>query len=322
MCDGDRLERARLGLGAILLRDSVSTGSNPPPVWYEPCYGEGMADPARRLPANVPGDVFVDQTCIDCDTCRHLAPLIFDDAAGRSYVRRQPETHDELVATLRALVACPVGAIGDEQHRSLTAAAASFPLQIDGPVSELGFHARSSYGATSYLLEHPSGNWMIDSPRWNAGLAAAIGRRGGVSTIFLTHRDDVADAARYAQHFGAQRIIHARDCSAMPDAEILIEGDAAVTYGPCTVVPTPGHTRGHCVLHYGEYLFTGDHLAWDAQRNALTAHPNVCWYDWPTQLRSVARLRELSFSWIFPGHGDRVHLDHSALRSMLGDIAA
>jgi glyoxylase-like metal-dependent hydrolase (beta-lactamase superfamily II)/ferredoxin len=279
-----------------------------------------MADSALRLPTNAPGDVFVDRTCIDCDTCRHLAPAVFDSAAGRSYVRHQPEIGDELAATLRAVVACPVGAIGDEVHRSLTAAAASFPLRVDGPVSELGFHARSSYGASSYLLELPGGNWMIDAPRWNAGLAAAIGRLGAVSTIFLTHRDDVADAARYAQHFGAQRIIHVRDRSAMPDAEIVIEGDDAVTYGPCTIVPTPGHTRGHCVLHYGEYLFTGDHLAWDAQRGALTAHPNVCWYDWPTQLRSVARLRDRSFSWILPGHGERVHLDPLAMRTMLGDV--
>jgi glyoxylase-like metal-dependent hydrolase (beta-lactamase superfamily II)/ferredoxin len=281
-----------------------------------------MADSTLRLANNAPGDVFVDRTCIDCDTCQHLAPSVFDSAGGRSYVRRQPQSDDEIAAALRAVVACPVGAIGDERHRSLTGALAAFPLKIDGPVSDLGFHARSSYGATSYLLELPDGNWMIDSPRWNAGLTAAIGRRGGISTIFLTHRDDVADAARYARHFGAQRIIHTYERSAMPDAEIVIEGDDAVTCGPCTIVPTPGHTRGHCVLHFGDYLFTGDHLAWDAQRSALTAHPNVCWYDWPTQLRSVARLRDLSFSWILPGHGERVHLDPSVMDAMLGQVAA
>jgi glyoxylase-like metal-dependent hydrolase (beta-lactamase superfamily II)/ferredoxin len=281
-----------------------------------------MADSTLRLATNAPGDVFVDRTCIDCDTCQHLAPSVFDRAGGRSHVRRQPRTADEMAATLRAVVACPVGAIGDERHRSLTDALASFPLKIDGPVSDLGFHARSSYGATSYLLELPGGNWMIDSPRWNAGLAAAIARRGGISTIFLTHRDDVADASRYARHFGAPRIIHGYERSAMPDAEIVIEGNDAVRHGPCTIVPTPGHTRGHCVLHFGEYLFTGDHLAWDAQRSALTAHPNVCWYDWPTQLRSVERLRDLSFSWILPGHGERVHLDPSVMNAMLSEVTA
>jgi glyoxylase-like metal-dependent hydrolase (beta-lactamase superfamily II)/ferredoxin len=280
-----------------------------------------MADPALRLPANAPGAVFVDRTCIDCDTCRRLAPSVFDDAGGRSYVRRQPRNAEEIAGTLRAVIACPVGAIGDERRRSLTAAAASFPLRIDGPVSELGFHARSSYGASSYLLEHPDGNWMIDAPRWNAGLAAAIDRLGGLSKIFLTHRDDVADAARYARHFGAQRIIHAGDRSAMPDAEIVIDGDDPIALGPCTIVPTPGHTRGHCVLHYGEYLFTGDHLAWDRERGVLRANRDVCWYDWPAQLRSVARLRELSFSWVLPGHGDRVRLDPAEARLMLAGVA-
>jgi glyoxylase-like metal-dependent hydrolase (beta-lactamase superfamily II)/ferredoxin len=280
-----------------------------------------MADPALRLPTNAPGPVFVDRTCIDCAACRRLAPSVFDDAGGRSYVRRQPYTDEEIVQTLQAVVACPVGAIGDQRRRSLTNAAASFPLRIDGPVSELGFHARSSYGATSYLLEHPDGNWMVDAPRWNPGLAAAIGQLGGVSTIFLTHRDDVADAARYARHFGAERIIHARDRSAMPDAEIVIEGDETIAFGPCTIVPTPGHTRGHCVLHHGEYLFTGDHLAWDRERGVLRAYRDVCWYDWPTQLRSVARLRDLSFCWVLPGHGDRVRLDPADMCMMLDDIA-
>ncbi len=43
---------------------------------------------------------------------------------------------------------------------------------------------------------------------------------GGVRTIFLTHRDDVADAHLYAKHFGAERIIHRQDAGAQKDAEI------------------------------------------------------------------------------------------------------
>ena len=33
-----------------------------------------MASLAKLLPENVPGEFFVDSTCIDCDTCRQLAP--------------------------------------------------------------------------------------------------------------------------------------------------------------------------------------------------------------------------------------------------------
>ena len=33
-----------------------------------------MANFNKRVPENVPGEFFVDFTCIDCDTCRQLAP--------------------------------------------------------------------------------------------------------------------------------------------------------------------------------------------------------------------------------------------------------
>ena len=281
-----------------------------------------MADPARRLASNAGGPFFVDASCIDCDACRQLAPTTFAERGNASAVARQPRTDAELAAALRALVACPVGAIGDAAHRPVAHAIASFPLRIDGPVSFLGFNARESYGANAYLLEHPAGNWMIDSPRWNPALARALAARGGVRYLFLTHRDDVADAARYAAHLGAQRIIHARDHSAQRDAEIVVAGDDPIAFGDITVIPTPGHTRGHCVLHYAKYLFSGDHLAWDRDDRALSAHSDVCWYDWPTQLRSVAKLTAYDVEWLFPGHGERVRLDAAAMREAMRAVVA
>ncbi len=277
-----------------------------------------MANPTQRLPANAPGPLYVDRTCIDCDACRQLAPQTFADAAGGSSVRTQPTTNDATAAALRALIACPVGAIGDASHRPLEAAIAAFPLKIDGPVSYLGYNARASYGANSYILERPAGNWMIDAPRWNESLAHALEARGGIHTIFLTHRDDVADAARYAHHFHARRIIHEQDAAAQPNAELIISGTTPITVdGDCTIIPTPGHTRGHCVLHHATYLFSGDHLAWNPATNTLDAHPNVCWYHWPTQLASLASLRDVPFTWLLPGHGHRVNLPQPQMQAAL-----
>ena len=34
-----------------------------------------MANPRKRVPENVPGDFFVDSTCIDCDACRPECPV-------------------------------------------------------------------------------------------------------------------------------------------------------------------------------------------------------------------------------------------------------
>jgi glyoxylase-like metal-dependent hydrolase (beta-lactamase superfamily II)/ferredoxin len=281
-----------------------------------------MADPARRLAGNAAGPLFVDSSCIDCDACRQLAPTTFAERGEYSLVAAQPHGDDELAAALRALVACPVGAIGDAAQRPVGDAVAAFPLRIDGAVSYLGFNARASYGANAYLLEHHGGNWMIDSPRWTPSLVRALEARGGLRYVFLTHRDDVADAARYAAHFGAQRIIHARDRSAQPDAEIVVDGDDAIAFGDVTVIPTPGHTRGHCALHHGTYLFSGDHLAWDRDARALTAHPDVCWYDWRSQLRSVEKLLAYDVEWLLPGHGERVRLDAPAMRDAMRAVVA
>ena len=279
-----------------------------------------MADPKFRLGTNVDGPLYVDRSCIDCDTCRQLAPATFADVDGHSAVQLQPRDAGELERALQALVACPVGAIGDAAHRPVRAAVAAFPQRIDGPVSYLGFNAASSFGADSYLLEHPDGNWMIDAPRWTGSLVRAIAERGGLRYIFLTHRDDVADAARYAAHFGAQRIIHAADRRAMPDAEILIEGDEPQAFGDVRIIPTPGHSRGSCVLHYDTYLFSGDHVAWNRHTGKLRAHRTYSW-DYAEQLRSVERLCAYDFTWILPGHGDRVRLDAGAMRAALHQLA-
>ena len=66
---------------------------------------EGMAQPALRLDSNVPGDFFVDSTCIDCATCRWVAPASFDADGGMSRIFKQPETSEEKQRALMALVA-------------------------------------------------------------------------------------------------------------------------------------------------------------------------------------------------------------------------
>ena len=79
-----------------------------------------MADRKKRLAGNVAGPWFVDSSCIDCDACRQLAPKVFSDGPGHALVARQPgapgapDTNDRLDA-FRAMVACPVGAIGREE---------------------------------------------------------------------------------------------------------------------------------------------------------------------------------------------------------------
>ena len=75
-----------------------------------------MADRNDKVPENAPGRFFVDQTCIDCDACREMAPDNFtrSDEEGYSYVHRQPTTEQEIEECRDALEGCPVEAIGED----------------------------------------------------------------------------------------------------------------------------------------------------------------------------------------------------------------
>jgi glyoxylase-like metal-dependent hydrolase (beta-lactamase superfamily II)/ferredoxin len=279
-----------------------------------------MADKNKRLASNVGNNFFVDSTCINCDTCRQLAPTTFIEQDDLSSVYRQPKHHEELHAAYQALVACPVGSIGALQtdKGQMQQAIASFPLKIDHNLYYNGFNSEKSFGANSYFLQHPDGNWLIDSPRYVRSLVAAFERMGGIKHIFLTHEDDVADAGRYAKQFGASRIIHRADAKAEPGAERIIDGMEPIEVGAkFCIIPVPGHTKGSIALHYADrYLFTGDHMGWDRDVNGLRMATVYVW-DEEILCRSTTRLLDYSFEWILPGHADRIHLPAALMKEEL-----
>jgi ferredoxin len=128
-----------------------------------------MASLQQRLPENVPGDFFVDSTCIDCDTCSQLAPEIFRDHGEQCSVYRQPQDEAETTRAMMALVSCPTGSIGSTERHDAHLGIDAFPLLLDENVYFCGFTAESSFGAWSYLIVRPEsegGNVMIDSPRF------------------------------------------------------------------------------------------------------------------------------------------------------------
>ena len=270
-----------------------------------------MANLALRLPGNVPGDFFVDSTCIDCDACRQIAPKTFSEDGEYSVVAHQPQSREETKLALMALVACPTASIGTVEHHDAHIGIDAFPLQIAENVYFCGFTAESSFGAWSYLIVRPAGeggNVLIDSPRFATQLVNRIETLGGVRTMFLTHRDDVADHARFAEKFRCERIMHADDGAARFGVEKILRGGEALELDRDLVaIPVPGHTRGHMVLLYrGKYLFSGDHLAWSPNRNTLIAFRSACWYSWAEQIKSMEKLTTYDFEWVLPGHG-RIH---------------
>jgi glyoxylase-like metal-dependent hydrolase (beta-lactamase superfamily II)/ferredoxin len=279
-----------------------------------------MALVELRRSENVGGDFFVDSTCIDCDLCRQIAPDTFARAGEQSAVIRQPANHQTEFAALKALVSCPTASIGALGAHDTKAAVVAYPELVTENVFFCGFASESSYGASSYFIKREAGNILIDSPRFAKPLARQIEALGGVKFIFLTHRDDVADHKKWSAHFNAERLMHCDDIGrSTKNIERVLTGNQEIKFDEeVLLIPTPGHTRGHTVMLYrNRFLFAGDHLWWSPNYQSLYASPNVCWYNWHEQTRSMERLVDYEFEWILPGHGRRFHAHPAALRQQL-----
>jgi glyoxylase-like metal-dependent hydrolase (beta-lactamase superfamily II)/ferredoxin len=285
-----------------------------------------MARLEARLSQNADGEFYVDDTCIDCDTCRQIAPSIYARSSQieQSYVHRQPGSEAEELRALMALVACPTASIGTVHKTSARTAAGRFPERIEDEVYYCGFTSTASFGGSSYLVRRPKGNVLVDSPRAAGPLIRRIAEMGGVRRMLLTHRDDVADHARFAEIFRCERVLHEDDVSAATrDVEVQLAGrEPVLLEDEFEAIPVPGHTRGSVVfLYQRRFLFTGDHLWWSPNVNGLHASPRVCWYDWKQQVESMERLLEYPFEWVLPGHGWRYKaVSAAAMRSELARL--
>ncbi len=281
-----------------------------------------MARPDLRHPGNVEGAWYVDERCIDCGTCRDLAPATFADLGPQSVVAHQPGDESAEEGAWLAAQACPTRSIGTVDGNARRGRL--YPRWLLEGVYDLGYTSPDSFGASAYLVTGSEGGLMVDSPRFAPALVRSVEELGGVAHVLLTHRDDVADAERWAQHFGAQVWVHEHDRSAAPFATDIVRGLAPSEVLPDLLCfPVPGHTRGSVVWAVGEVAFTGDSLAWSHERGDLIAFRNACWHSWPAQLASLERLAEACRpAWVLPGHGARCHLPPAELHARLLSLVA
>ena len=264
----------------------------------------------------------VRSNCINCMASRSLAPQVMGERDGQSVFERQPDSDEEVLAAWRALQVCPVGAV--RAPRGLRAPGPLFPQDLGGGIHRVGHNTRASYGAHSYFVSGPSLNLLVDGPEWSDELVRWIDAHGGLHHVLLTHRDDIGSTKRYAEHFGAEVWIHEADADAAPFATVIIaEGDTAGPAPEVTIVAVPGHTRGSVAyLVAGDTLFSGDTLDWDERQGALRAHREFCWFDWTTQLDSIADLQGLGFSQLLAGHGGSVRLSPQEMDAQIAALVA
>ena len=263
-----------------------------------------MPRPDQTNPSNAAGPWFVDTRCIRCDAARNWAPdLIGMDTEGRSFLITQPVGVEQEAELWRAAAACPTKSIGNRDQ--LQEPAGIFPYRMTHGVFALGNNAISSFAAHSFLVTRPDGNLMIDSPRFNRPLAESIDALGGIAHVLLTHRDDVADADRWAERYDARVWIGETDADAAPYATDLTGVESLTVISPGAVsIPAPGHTQGHVLYHVDDrVLFTGDTLHWNHRRGEFDVFPKQTFFSWATLADTMDLIAALKVEWMFAGHG-------------------
>ena len=115
-----------------------------------------------------------------------------------------------------------------------------------------------------------------------------------------THGDHTAGNDRLKALTHAKIILHEREASGYPQADIRLSDEKTLQLGEITfdIIQTPGHTPGGICLHAEGNLFTGDTLfVGDSGRTDLPGG------DRPTLGASLRRLMELpDDTVVWPGH--------------------
>jgi len=220
----------------------------------------------------------------------------------------------------RAMLVCPTASVRSEARKKRPEGI--FPQELAPGVYRCGFNSKDSYGAHSYFVKRGEGNLLIDSPRYAGELKRFFKKEGGIAEILLSHRDDVADADKYADAFGARVWIHRDDARAAPYATNKFSALTEIGKS-LSAIPVPGHTKGSVVYQLEDrYLFTGDSLAWSEERKDLVAFRDACWYSWDALRESLGKLTDYRFEWVLPGHGWSVHLGAGEMKERLARLVA
>mmetsp|Transcript_25360 Transcript_25360/g.82030 ORF Transcript_25360/g.82030 Transcript_25360/m.82030 type:complete len:331 (+) Transcript_25360:965-1957(+) len=290
------------------------------------------ASPQRRLSTNVAGPLYVDESCIDCDTCRWMVPSVFDRRGAQSAGGAQPGDSATWLEAQKAAVACPTGSIrSEEASKEARRARDAFPQKVEGlsNVYHAGFHSPKSFGATPYVVHVGDDVLMVDSPRYSTALAKAIEQRFGAPTyMLLTHVDDVGDHIKWKERFPTmQRVIHHAEVRGPDEWPYIDTRDVEVRLGGgekddkdddkkwhlgdhVVAYHVPGHSKGHLafLVEEEQALFTGDHLSFSPKLDRIDGMARYGW-NLPLQADSIAKLADLNFLHVLPGHGRRISFD-------------
>ncbi len=157
-------------------------------------------------------------------------------------------------------------------------------------------------GTNSYVVSEGSTTVVVDpgpiDSAHREAIEAEIGDRAVAAVLVThTHSDHAPMANPLATGFGAPAVGYRIGPGFVPD-RVVGEGDTIeVGAGRLSVLFTPGHSDDHLCFLAGSHLFTGDHIMGGS---------TVMVDDLSAYLRSLERLRNVTITKMYPGHGPEI----------------
>lgn len=153
---------------------------------------------------------------------------------------------------------------------------------------------RETLGGTAYLITHPAGSILIDTPAWTAENQQFLAANP-VKWLFITHRGGIGkNLVTLQKTLQCQVLIQEQEAYLIPEVEPTTFHQTHELAPGITVLWTCGHSPGSSCLYLAEHggvLFSGRHLMPDRQGNPAPLHTAKTFH-WPRQLRSIRTLRD------------------------------
>lgn len=154
---------------------------------------------------------------------------------------------------------------------------------------------RETLGGTSYLIETPAGNVLVDCPPWTLATQEFLSDRG-VRWLFLTHRNAMAKVKTLQAELGCEVVVQEQEAYLLPEVETTTFHREMTLTDEITAIWTPGYSPGAACLCWtssteGGVLFTGRHLL-PTRQGGITPLRTSKTFHWPRQLKAVKALSD------------------------------
>jgi glyoxylase-like metal-dependent hydrolase (beta-lactamase superfamily II) len=166
---------------------------------------------------------------------------------------------------------------------------------------------RDTLGGTAYLVTHPEGNILIDTPAWHEENQAFL-QAQGVRWCVLTHRGGIGKKIMALQAaLQCEVLIQEQEAYLIPDVTTTTFGAQHQLAAGIELIWTAGHSPGSSCVHAaiaGGVLFSGRHLLPNRQADPAPLRTSKTFH-WPRQLRNTQMLLDrftpTTLSHICPG---------------------